>query len=239
MKEIVLNMPEFIINLARRSLSFLRWDPWQQISWSQEGEDLILARIMDCKRTGFYVDVGAHHPKRFSNTYYFYRRGWRGINIDAMPGSMRKFNATRPRDINIEIGIGEIHSIKEYNFFNDPAFNGFDSELSTSRDNTKGTMKIIGKVLLEILPLSRVLDEHLPEGQKIDFMSVDAEGLDLEVLRSNNWAKYKPDYVLAEILDKGLFELNTSSTAVFMKSVGYQVYSKSIHTTIFKRIDFS
>jgi len=52
-------------------------------SYSQEGEDLILLRIFEKKRIGFYVDVGSHHPFRFSNTYLFYRLGWRGINIDA------------------------------------------------------------------------------------------------------------------------------------------------------------
>ncbi len=81
-------------------------------SYSQEGEDMVLRRLFEQKTVGYYVDVGAHHPKRFSNTYYFYKRGWRGINIDAMPGSMKLFNKMRPRDINVEIpvssGEGEI-----------------------------------------------------------------------------------------------------------------------------------
>jgi hypothetical protein len=54
-------------------------------SYSQEGEDMILNRIFEFRNSGFYIDVGAHHPMRFSNTYFFYRKGWRGINIDAMP----------------------------------------------------------------------------------------------------------------------------------------------------------
>lgn len=56
------------------------------------------------KKIGFYVDVGAHHPMRFSNTYFFYRMGWSGINIDAMPGSMKEFKKYRRRDINLELG---------------------------------------------------------------------------------------------------------------------------------------
>ena len=86
---------------------FLRWDPWQVRSWSQEGEDMILHRIFGGKKSGFYVDVGAHHPKRFSNTYFFYCHGWRGINIDAMPGRMKLFNQWRPKDINLEMGVAE------------------------------------------------------------------------------------------------------------------------------------
>ena len=65
------------------------------ISYSQEGEDMILRRLFETRRRGFYVDVGAHHPRRFSNTYYFYRQGWSGINIDAAPGSMKLFDRLR------------------------------------------------------------------------------------------------------------------------------------------------
>lgn len=74
-------------------------------SYAQQGEDLILREILNYASTGFYVDVGAHHPFRFSNTYLFYKQGWRGINIDAMPGSMTLFHRFRPRDINIECGV--------------------------------------------------------------------------------------------------------------------------------------
>src|SRR5262249_32770188 len=76
-------------------------------SYSQEGEDMILNRIFGEKKSGFYVDVGAYHPKRFSNTYFFYKKGWRGINIDAMPGSMKPFNAKRNRDINVETPVSD------------------------------------------------------------------------------------------------------------------------------------
>src|SRR5580658_8816405 len=76
-------------------------------SFSQEGEDMILASFFEGKKNGFYVDVGAHHPKRFSNTHHFYIRGWRGINVDATPGSMKLFRRTRPDDINIEAAVSD------------------------------------------------------------------------------------------------------------------------------------
>src|SRR5690349_18351333 len=80
---------------------------WRR-SYSQEGEDMVLRRVFEHKAHGFYVDVGAHHPMRFSNTYFFYRRGWRGINIDARPGSKREFDRARPRDINVECGVAQV-----------------------------------------------------------------------------------------------------------------------------------
>ena len=80
-----------------------RWfDIYAKRSYSQEGEDMLLDRFLEDRSVGFYVDVGAHHPKRFSNTYRLYCRGWRGLNIDANPGSMTLFQKLRPRDINVE-----------------------------------------------------------------------------------------------------------------------------------------
>ena len=75
--------------------------------YSQEGEDMILQRMFGQRREGFFVDVGAHHPFRYSNTYLFYKKGWRGINIDATPGSMREFEKYRPADINLEVAVSQ------------------------------------------------------------------------------------------------------------------------------------
>ena len=96
-------LPTRIFNRIRRIFI----SPYKRYALSQEGEDLILARIYEHKPEGFYVDVGALHPVRFSNTYFFYRQGWRGINIGAMPGSMKAFQHQRPRDINVEAAISD------------------------------------------------------------------------------------------------------------------------------------
>src|SRR4051794_10306733 len=94
-------------SLVRRTMvSFYRsarnFNPDCVSSYSQEGEDMVLRRVFNNKRGGFFVDVGAHHPRMYSNTYYFYLRDWRGINIDAMPGGMAAFDRMRPGDINVE-----------------------------------------------------------------------------------------------------------------------------------------
>jgi hypothetical protein len=79
--------------------------PFAIRSYSQEGEDRVLAHVLDIGRRdpGFYVDVGAHHPQRFSNTYAFYLAGWRGLNIEPRPGSLSLFQRLRPRDINLNL----------------------------------------------------------------------------------------------------------------------------------------
>jgi FkbM family methyltransferase len=228
-------IPSQIENILRRARDCLTWDPWLNRSWSQEGEDMVLRRIYERKKNGFYVDVGAHHPKRFSNTYLFYRRGWRGINIDAMPGSMKLFKKWRSRDINLELGVAQIEGILDYHVFNEPALNGFSAKLSGERilENNNYFVKEIKKI--NVKPLQRIFQDHL-EGQIIDFLSVDVEGLDLDVLKSNDWSKYRPKFVLAEILKCDFCDLNKDFVVLFMKEQGYAVYAKLINTVFFEDI---
>jgi FkbM family methyltransferase len=180
---------------------------------------------------GFYVDVGAHHPYRYSNTYLFYKQGWHGINIDAMPGSMTLFNDKRPRDLNIECGIGLNKSTMKFHVFNEPAVNTFDEELARARCNN--VWHINSVVEVPVLPLRYILNEHLLIGQKIDFLTVDVEGLDLDVLMSNDWEKYRPSVVLAETYGLSYEDLALDRLTKYMHSVGYVVYSKTVNTTFF------
>ena len=106
-----------------------------RLSYAQEGEDLVLARILGTNTSpGFFVDVGAHHPTRFSNTYYFYRRGWRGINVDALPGTASLFQRARPRDVTVECGVGAQAGVMTYFVFNEPALNTFSEQEAHKKD---------------------------------------------------------------------------------------------------------
>lgn len=210
-------------------------DRYASRSYSQEGEDMILRRLFENRETGFYVDVGAHHPARFSNTYYFYRRGWRGINIDAMPGSMKRFAAFRSRDINLEQAVSETPGTLNYYVFTEPALNGFDAKLSLARDASASPYKIVGMRQLRTRRLDAILDENLPSGQRIDFLSIDVEGFDLEVLKSNDWTKYRPDVVLVEALNSSFSELLVSEMSNFLRAQGYEVFAKVVNTVIYRR----
>jgi FkbM family methyltransferase len=203
-------------------------------SYSQEGEDMILRRVFENQTTGFYVDVGAHHPKRFSNTYFFYKKGWYGINIDAMPGSMKSFNKIRPKDINIEKPVSDKKQVLTYYAFNEPALNGFSKDLSKERDG-KGKYFIKFSQNIETTTLEEILDENLPQNQKIDFLSIDVEGLDFTVLKSNNFNKYKPKFILIEILKSCLSEIENNEITKFLKKHNYLIYAKSVNTVIFKQ----
>ncbi|GHD53834.1 hypothetical protein GCM10008110_27800 [Marinobacter persicus] len=197
---------------------------------------MILKRIFDRKSVGFYVDVGAHHPKRFSNTYYFYRKGWNGINIDARPGSMQDFSRVRPRDVNLEVPVSEQPEKLKYYMFNEPALNGFDPAISEER-NGKGGYEIESVVELETMRLDKILDEHLPHGKQIDFLSVDVEGLDLAVLKSLDLQKYTPGVILVEILGTSLDGLRDSEVSNYLMQYEYSIFAKSMNTVFFKRLE--
>jgi FkbM family methyltransferase len=207
--------------------------PKQAECYSQEGEDLVVARVLDDKPNGFYVDVGAHHPTRHSNTYLFYRRGWRGINIDAAPGSMDEFKRLRPRDINIESLVGLETVPQRFYIFNEPALNTASKELAKERHTQNPQYRVEREVDLNPRSLVALLDEFLPRGQTIDFMSIDVEGLDLDVLRSNDWDRYHPNLLLVELLNTDLASIGQHEITLFLRSKNYRPTAKLYNTVIF------
>ena len=148
-------------------------------SYSQEGEDMILRRIFEGRKEGFYVDVGAYHPILYSNTYFFYRLGWRGINIEPNPEYIRLFHKYRTRDINLPAGISDVPTDRTYYMFNEPALNTFEENIAKRPTRNEEKYYPIGETVIKTQLLETVLQENLPENKNIDFLSVDVEGLSL------------------------------------------------------------
>lgn len=200
-------------------------------SFSQEGEDRLLANIFRGKDSGFYVDVGAHHPYYLSNTHLFYKRGWRGLNIDANPECISNFRRIRKQDINVNSGVGSITGKLAFHNFEEPALSTFDEKLSLDRQ--KEGRKLKEKILIQVEPLENLLDRYLPENVQIDFLNVDVEGLDLEVLKSNDWARFRPSVILVECLDLDLENLSDNETYRYLRSCGYRFFGRLVNTCVF------
>jgi FkbM family methyltransferase len=220
--------------MLNRLKDFLFYDKYKRYSYSQEGEDLIIRKIFKNQKFGFYVDVGAHHPKRFSNTYLLYKKGWHGINIDATPESMKLFNRFRPRDINLELGVGTREKFINYYIFNESALNSFSPKLSQKRNKKKNNQIFIkNKVKVQVKPLYKILDAHL-SNPNIDILNIDVEGMDLDVLNSNDWLKYRPKFVLVEVLKSNFSDMNKNKISQFMEKRNYFIFSKLINVFFFK-----
>jgi FkbM family methyltransferase len=219
--------------LKRKKVELFPLQALRRLSYSQEGEDLVLARIFETKKTtGFYVDVGAHHPIRFSNTFHFYKKGWTGINIDAMPGSMKAFKKYRNRDTNIECGVAATPGTLTYYEFNDGALNGFNKDLTAMREKNT-PYKLLAEVEVKVNTLGTILHENIKPDQHIDFMSIDVEGLDFDVLKSNDWDAFVPSVICIECLGTRISSIQDDPIAAFLATKGYFAFAKTYNTVFY------
>jgi FkbM family methyltransferase len=230
-----------MINLLKKSFLRLKiifssiLEPYSNLYWSQEGEDILIKRIFANKKNGFYVDVGAHHSSRFSNTYKLYKENyWRGVNIDPSLSSYLDLKKKRKRDININVGISDKKEILKFYSFNDRALNTFSLK---KKNQLKLNYKLKKTERIQCKKLSEVLDGCLKKDIKIDLLTIDTEGHDLKVLKSNNWNKYLPDYIIVEISSSTLDEIMKDSITKFLKKRCYSIYSKLHKSVIFKLIN--
>ena len=205
-------------------------------SYSQDGEDKILEEIFKNKNVGVYVDVGCYHPIELSNTALLYNKGWNGINIDISEYSIELFNFLKPDDVNLNLAVSNT------NGYVDVFFQKELSKISTINKQKSNrifqgkvkTKKIICKTLTEII------NETVYKGKKIDFLNIDAEGHDLEVLQSLNFNEYLPDVICVEIFpDHGNFDnfdLITTAEYKFLYKNNYELYWSGFFSHIFKLV---
>jgi len=193
--------------------------------------------ILQCyfrgKAQGFYIDIGAHHPLKYSNTYFFYRRGWRGVSVDATPGSMQKFLIDRPRDVNIEAAVSSNFGTLPFFLFENPAYNALNPSSDEIAEIERGT-KLVNVVSVQTIPLLEVFKQYAPKSAPIDFLNMDIEGHELAALSTNDWDRFRPTMIVAE--DLGAFDVASlldRPLAQYLHSVGYALCGKCHHTIIF------
>lgn len=208
-------------------------------SYAQFGEDLLLRGFLGEKWNwnyrGFWVDIGAHHPVRLSNTKIYSEVGWRGINVDASCSAIESFRRCRRRDINVNVGIGKASGTLEYYRMSVSPMNTFSKSFA-DKAIAEG-VKLLDVVKVPVITMKELLDSYLPKGQVIDFFSIDCEGLDLEILESNDWLCYRPEYILIEIhMDGENWRVSSSPVAQYLDSVGYKLVGQGVVTSVFKRI---
>ena len=196
-----------------------------RIHYSQFGEDVILRDFIKKQKKGFYVDVGCWHPKRFSNTYWLYKRGWRGINIDMEHMKIAMFNLSRKQDINVVAAISDrkkkLYIQRTYNFDLGSSLVKKYSELAKN--------SIITKTLNEVIGATKYKDH------KIDLLSIDAENHDYFVLNSLNWKKYNPKWVIVESWETNIHKILNSKINKFMEDKGYLIVSWTVKSLIYAK----
>lgn len=164
-------------------------------SYSLQGEDLVMDELLGFKDIGFYIDIGASHPRTGNNTRRFYGRGWRGINVEPDGTTFAKLSRDRKRDVNLNIGVGRARAKKPFYSFDASNLSTFSAEAARRAMENGFTLK--GESVVEIRTLADILEEHHPSGD-IDIMSLDTEGWELEVLEGNDWTRFKPEIICIE-----------------------------------------
>ena len=186
-----------------------------RVSYSQFGEDAILQNLLR-KKYGVYVDIGAYHPTLYSNTYAFYRRGWKGVAIDPNPWCEKLFKIMRPRDMFIRAAVGNSGE-QEYYEYNDAACNSVGIPAPTRKD-----LKLVRTSQVKVAPLSELL-RNIPH---IDLMNIDVEGMDAEVMETYDWHSF-PSVLAVE------GKLGDTSMD-FLKGKGYELVGLAGATMLFK-----
>jgi FkbM family methyltransferase len=203
-----------------------------RLTYAQFGEDILLGHIFHDKPEGFFVDIGAYHPVRFSNTFALYLQGWRGINVDGNHDAIEIFKSVRPEDINIHALVSDQVETKEFYRFKEGAWNSTNQEaveILRARGQDQGTL--IGTDRMETVPIMRILEQHVGN-KKFDLLTVDVEGLDIQIIRSIDFSRYRPKVIAAEI---GIMEWIEEPFQAFIRDIGYEFYAQCMHTLILRR----
>jgi len=167
------------------------------VSYAGNLEDVILNRVFP-QATGFFVDVGANDPVGASNTWALYQRGWSGITVEPTPGACAKFAEKRPRDICLNVAVGDRDG--EISFF---SFGSGAGHSTCDRERAQALQRELGQPMTEIkVPvrtLGSILAEHA-KGRDIDVVSIDAEGAEAAILRGAQLDKFRPKLILIEAM---------------------------------------
>ena len=183
-------------------------------SYSMEKEDLEITKRLNKIKNGFYVDVGGYHPIHRNNTYLLYKKNWRGINIDLSKFSIDLFKFVRPEDINLNLAVTKTNKkIKYYTQKKISQLTTIYKEIANKR--MQGP--IIEKEIMSNT-LTALIDKTKYKNKRIDFLNIDAEGADFEILESLNFDVYRPRLICVEIDNK---QIENSKIFNFLKKQKY------------------
>lgn len=166
-------------------------------SYSQCGEDLIVQYIFNLRniRKPTYIDIGAHHPFFLSNTALFYSKGNRGINIEANPQLIENFLRYRPNDVNLNIGISNKEEELDFYIMQDNTLSTFSKSESDFMIENGKRLQEIKKI--KLTTIDKLIDKYCG-GIFPDFLTIDVEGLDLDIIKSINFEKGFPKIICVE-----------------------------------------
>ena len=202
-----------------KSMKILR----KRLFHSNWGIDMMAEDYFKNKNEGFFIDIGCHQPLLNNNTYILYKKGWRGINIDLDFRAIDMFNFFRKGDTNIQAAISNSIGKKNLYFFHNRS--AINTLSKTSANKAREVREI------ETFTLNNIIENTHFKDKEIDFLSIDVEGTEIDVLHGLDFKKYKPKLIVLEFIDFNISEyynlkidsILNSSINKFMEDKNYKL----------------
>lgn len=241
----LINVELKINTLLRPGMGFETADPLRafpghqhqafgHLTYAQFGEDLIVANLFVMLGNGkpTYIDVGAHHPVDISNTALLHLRGSHGINIEANPDLFSAFEALRPNDVNLNIGIGVEPGVMDfYRMDTTSGRNSFSLDNINSFIDANPEQRITETLKVRVETLNAIVDQYC-SGDFPDFLSIDVEGWDYDILNSADFSKSRPAVICVEAISGN--DIDESERLISMlEGKGYELYMRTVANLIF------
>jgi FkbM family methyltransferase len=232
-----MNLKRFIGKLIRaRDVVRLK----ARISYSQSGEDIIIDALFENfkGKEKTYLDIGANDPVICNNTYLLYKKGWRGVLVEPDTAMCEVVKAKRPADTILNIGIG-LSNESEAPFYVFPGrlntWSTFSQEEAGIRETASGIKA--KKISVPLKTINNILEQYFVTCP--NFISIDVEGLDLDILKSFDFNRFRPDVFCVETIS---FSINNEGEKLddvgeFLRSKDYFVYADTHINTIFCNAD--
>jgi len=202
--------------------------------YSKNGEDNFLLKFFKKRITGTYIDIGAFHPYRFSNTYLLYTKGWNGLNIDINKKSIDLFNIARPNDINLNVAIGEVNKKKIF-YYKKSLYpmNTLNKDFAT-RYMSKDIKK--NKIMTHTFDF---IIMNFFNKKKVDLLDIDVEGNEYNVIKKINFKKIKFNLILIEITNfNSKSKENARKIRSLLAKYGYKFLKSFGETSVYKNISY-
>ena len=188
-----------------------------QLSYAQHLEDYHLSRVFEGRSSGFYIDVGAGHPVADNVSCWFYLQGWRGIVVEPQAALANLYARVRPRDIAACCVLGR--SEGEAAFHSVDRLHGFSTTVTAFAQQASAFGAGFSTQAVAMTTLASLCERH--GVHDIDFLKIDVEGAEGDVLAGNDWSRFRPKVVLCEAVAPGSMAPNWDSWEPILLAHGY------------------
>ena len=185
--------------------------------YSGAGEDISIRKLFPSDHRGLFVDVGCYHPIKYNHTWALYKKGWRGINIDIDDIKIELFNMVRREEVNLACAVSNKPGMVKYYRA------GWFSQINSIRETETGVMDGYVTREVECQTLTSLIDSTKYKDRRIDFLNVDVEGNDFEVLSSLDFQRYQPSLIAVEIHERTLDRVQNSELYRLLRDMKYEL----------------